>query len=1309
VFDAAARLVAVVRAAEGERASIVREAERAHQRALGEGEHRRAAASDEAARACSTRVAQVEEELASALRENEQRETARTEREHAEHAAELGAVEERFGDEIARAREAGKEAVWLAETVYDGAAPKVKLACEQASDRALAGVARVEAMAAAAAAWSERARARLGAPAGVPAQEIAADGVGSDGAVVDGAGLSGMDELAAHERAAAAAFEEGTRDTVVRAVRSGLIAAGVPVVGAAAGGATLAGMGVEAWRVAAGVGAGALVAAAGAALPLVRAARRAQARTHARVMAAAGAARRAGERAEREAAAARDQRLMELRGERDREVARARQERERAESVARGGLAEERGTLTRKNEEALRAIKEKYARQRAEVERLAGEHRASALARRDRAVREAAEAWDRTRRETDAVLDAERARAAGVWARAGAEACALRAWIDAATGMEQGRARRAGTVRIGTVRVEGGLGEFAPGGAVELPLTLDTPGRGSLVVEALGAEGREAGLSVVRGVMLALLAQLPAGRARFTIVDPVGLGQSFAGFMRLTDVAAEVVGARIWTEARQIEQKLTDLTEHMETVIQKYLRDEYATLEEYNAQAGEIAEPYRFLVLADVPEGLTEESARRLASIAESGPRCGVHVLALTSGAREDEAGVRVALDRLRQGAVVVRAVAEGLRLAEASLSDARVLIDEVPGEPEFGRVVTELGERARRASRVEVAFGGLLPGDGQWWSRSSAEELRVPLGRVGATRVRELVLGRGTSQHVLIAGKTGSGKSTLLHVLIAGAAAWYGPDEVEFYLVDFKKGVEFKAYADGAVPHVRAVAIESDREFGLSVLRRLDEELKRRGDVFRDAGAQGLGAYRRERPGSVMPRQLLIIDEFQEFFTEDDRVAQEAALLLDRLVRQGRAFGMHVLLGSQTLSGAYTLARSTMGQMAVRIALQCSETDSYLILSEDNGAARLLSRPGEAIYNDANGLVEGNSPFQTAWLPDAERDGVLARVGARAREGGRAEREPAIVFEGSAAAELGRAGAFRAALRAAGRVSAGGAGTHEAGPAGSVATAWVGEPVAIRPTTGMVLRRRSGSNLLVVGQQEELALGMLSGCVLGLGVQWRGAGWSAGAGSVPGERPRVVIVDGTPEDDALAGVLPGAARALGEIAAFHTWRTAGEAVASVGASLSEREDANATERAPMVLVLGGVHRLRALRRKEDDFSFGSLGGDEGAKAERADQTLRRIVRDGPGFGVFTVCWCDTASNLQRVLDRGTIGEFGARAVMQTSAQDSSMLIESGSAARLGLRRAIFFDEQRGEEEKFRPFEPPSAAVLEAVARVMRG
>src|SRR5262249_13639789 len=159
------------------------------------------------------------------------------------------------------------------------------------------------------------------------------------------------------------------------------------------------------------------------------------------------------------------------------------------------------------------------------------------------------------------------------------------------------------------------------------------------------------------------------------------------------------------------------------------------------------------------------------------------------------------------------------------------------------------------------------------------------------------------------------------------------------------------------------------------------------------------------ERP--PMPRILLVVDEFQEFFVEDDKLAQEASLLLDRLVRQGRAFGMHILLGSQTLGGAYSLARTTIDQMAVRIALQCSEADAHLILSRDNTEARLLSRPGEAIYNSANGLLEGNSFFQVVWLNDEQRDERLSDLTNFGNRRGLKRAEPLIVFEGNVAADM--------------------------------------------------------------------------------------------------------------------------------------------------------------------------------------------------------------------------------------------------------------------------------------------------------------
>ena len=77
----------------------------------------------------------------------------------------------------------------------------------------------------------------------------------------------------------------------------------------------------------------------------------------------------------------------------------------------------------------------------------------------------------------------------------------------------------------------------------------------------------------------------------------------------------------------------------------------------------------------------------------------------------------------------------------------------------------------------------------------------------------------------------------------------------MDLYLIDFKKGVEFKVYATHELPHASVVAIESEREFGLSVLQRLDAELRLRADTVprgRRAGHQRLSE--RTRLAAVAP-----------------------------------------------------------------------------------------------------------------------------------------------------------------------------------------------------------------------------------------------------------------------------------------------------------------------------------------------------------------------------------------------------------------------------------------------------------------------
>src|SRR5688572_10054140 len=144
---------------------------------------------------------------------------------------------------------------------------------------------------------------------------------------------------------------------------------------------------------------------------------------------------------------------------------------------------------------------------------------------------------------------------------------------------------------------------------------------------------------------------------------------------------------------------------------------------------------------------------------------------------------------------------------------------------------------------------------------------------------------------------------------------------------------------------------------------------------------------------------------------------------------------------------------------MAVRIALQTSEADSHLILGDNNSAARLLSRPGEAIYNDQGGLVEGNSPFQVAWLSDERKDRYLHAV--RKRANGRPSRDgddSLVIFEGNAPADIRKNRRLVDLLEA----------PDWPAQTTSPPVGWIGDPVAIKDPTSIAFRRQSGANLLV-------------------------------------------------------------------------------------------------------------------------------------------------------------------------------------------------------------------------------------------------
>lgn len=137
--------------------------------------------------------------------------------------------------------------------------------------------------------------------------------------------------------------------------------------------------------------------------------------------------------------------------------------------------------------------------------------------------------------------------------------------------------------------------------------------------------------------------------------------------------------------------------------------------------------------------------------------------------------------------------------------------------------------------------------------------------------------------------------------------------------------------------------------------------------------------------------------------------------------------------------------------------------------------------------------------------------------------------------------------------------------------------------------------------------------------------------------------------------------------------------------------------------------LLRKAQRARDLRQ-EDDFGFSafSMPGEEETPPSPAQQ-FPTILREGPDLGVHTLVWCDSYTNLTRTLDRRSLREFEMRVVFQMGAEDSANLIDTPAASKLGPYRALFYSEEEGRLDKFRPYALPSEEWLAWTGQRLRG
>lgn len=214
---------------------------------------------------------------------------------------------------------------------------------------------------------------------------------------------------------------------------------------------------------------------------------------------------------------------------------------------------------------------------------------------------------------------------------------------------------------------------------------------------------------------------------------------------------------------------------------------------------------------------------------------------------------------------------------------------------------------------------------------------------------------------HGLVAGTTGSGKSETLQTYILSLAINYSPDDVGFFLIDYKGGGMANLF-DGLPHMIGQISNLSGNQVKRAMVSIKSENMRRQ-RVFNEHGVNNINLYTRlyknNEASLPVPHLFIVIDEFAELKREEPDFMRE----LISVAQVGRSLGVHLILATQKPSG--TVDDNIWSNSRFRLCLRVQDRQD---------STDMLHRPDAAYITQAGRcyMQVGNDElfelFQSGW-----------------------------------------------------------------------------------------------------------------------------------------------------------------------------------------------------------------------------------------------------------------------------------------------------------------------------------------------------